>query len=286
MTRVPRRTLAALVAAAALAAGALGTATVAQAEGYEDPTMDLPRNTGKIPGVGPYWPYVQEIQINTVVPMKNQAAINPTEHGLLFRAGQQHTRLTVTLVDGRLRFHDTGTLSWKYLPDVCAPLRVETGVAASCEIPAEATTAQPMLLEVWPRIGNDTVDTTALPSLVDVSFLGDRGIDVAKFGAGNDFFNGAQDVDRGYGGEGRDWIRTGLANDYINGGAGGDHLVGVAEDDVIYGGDGDDRLGGDDGNDKIYAGTGADFAVCGNGTDNATIDGSDRASKCERLYRY
>jgi Ca2+-binding RTX toxin-like protein len=129
------------------------------------------------------------------------------------------------------------------------------------------------------------VDTTALPSLVDVSFLGDRGLDVARFGAGNDFFNGAQDADKGWGGSGRDWLRTGLADDYIDGEAGGDHLVGVANADTVIGGEGDDRLGGDDGNDKIFAGTGTDFVICGSGTDDATVDSSDRASNCEKLFR-
>ncbi len=280
-----RRPFAVVLAAAALAAGALGSATVAQAEGYEDPTMDLPRKTGKIAGVGPYHPYVQEIQINTVVPMKNQAAINPTDYGYLFRGGQQHNNVTVTMVDGKLRFHDTGTASWKYLPAACSPVSVANGVAATCRMPAHATTSQPMLLEVWPRLGNDTLDTTALPNLVDVSFLGDRGLDVARFGVGNDFFNGAQDADKGWGGAGRDWLRTGLADDYIDGEAGGDHLVGVANADTVIGGEGDDRLGGDDGNDKIFAGTGTDFVICGSGTDDATIDSSDRASNCERLFR-
>jgi hypothetical protein len=72
--------------------------------------MDLPRETGKCPGVGPYWPYVQQIMIGGVVPLKGQAIINVTEHGYLFRAGQQNSSLTMTLVDGRLRFADTGTV--------------------------------------------------------------------------------------------------------------------------------------------------------------------------------
>lgn len=287
MTRVPtRRSITVLLSAAALAAGALGSATVAQAGGFEDPTMNLPRKTGKVAGVGPHHPYVQEILINTVIPLKNQAIINRTKYGYLFRGGQQHNNLTVTKTRARLRFHDTGTASWKWLPKPCTRLAVARGVAASCRIPAHATRSRPMLLEVWPRLGNDVVDTTALPALVDVSFLGDKGDDVARFGAGDDFFNGAQDDDRAYGGGGRDWIRTGLGDDYLDGGPGGDILVGVHGNDVIHGGPGNDRLDGNDGADKIFAAGGKDFVVCGNGVDKATVGADDRAIGCETIFRY
>ena len=275
-----RRPLTVLLAAAALAAGSLGIQTGAQAA-YEDPTMDLPRKTSPYGDVGPHRPYVQEILIGTVVPMKNQAIVNRTSHGYLFRAGQQHSNITVSVADGRLRFVDTGTASWKWLPRACRRLDVSVGVGASCAIPTKFTLAEPMLVEVWPRLGNDTLDTTALSALFDVSFLGDRGDDVARFGAGDDFFNGAQDVDRGYGGDGNDWIRTGLANDHIDGGAGDDYLAGVHDHDTIHGGSGNDRIYGIDGNDELFAGQGSDFLSCGRGVDSASAKYSDRVRECE-----
>lgn len=241
----------------------VGTASLAHAA-YEDATVSLPRQHAPVAGVGPHRPYVTEILIGDVVPLKDQAIINRTAQGYLYRAGQQDSDITVTHVDGRVHFVDTGTASWKWLPRACTRLTVSEGVGASCRIPARFTDAAPMLLDVWPRLGHDALDTTALPALFDVTFLGDRGDDVAHFGAGDDFFNGAQDTDRGYGGAGRDWMRMGAGDDYADGGADGDYLVGLDGNDTIHSGDGDDRVS------------------CGTGSDDATVDGADRASDCER----
>ena len=159
-------------------------------------------------------------------------------------------------------------------------------MAAVCTIPTRYTTEKPMLVEVWPRLGNDTVRSTRLSARFDVSFLGDRGRDRAYLGAGDDFVNGAQDADRAHGGGGRDWLRTGLADDVINGGGGGDYLVGVADDDLIRGGGGDDRLYGMDQNDTLEPGAGTDFASCGAGRDGVTMDRQDQGVDCENLrYR-
>jgi serralysin len=275
-----RRPMTVALAAAALAAGAVGINTTAQAV-YEDPTMNLTRTTSPYPGVGPHRPYVQEILIDKVIPLKNEAIINPTAHGYLFRAGQQNTNLTISQVNGRLRFVDKGTAKWKWLPKACHRISVPQGVGASCAIKSKFTLAAPMLVEVWPRLGNDVVDSTALSARFDISFLGDKGDDTARFGAGNDFFNGAQDNDTGYGGAGNDWIRTGIGDDFIDGQAGDDYLVGVDGKDVIYGGPGDDRLYGINNDDKLYAGEGTDFLSCGNGRDTASFQSSDRAISCE-----
>jgi len=282
---ITRRSTRFIAAAAALAsAGVVGTSTPAQAA-YEDATMDLPRNTSKYAGVGPHRPYVQEILIGGVVPLKNEALLNPTQHGYLYRAGQQNSDLTMTYTDGRLLFVDTATESWKWLPTACTEVDVPQGVGASCVIRTKFTDAAPMLVEVWPRLGNDVVDSTALPALFDVSFLGDKGDDVAYLGAGDDYINGAQDADEGYGGDGRDWIRTGLADDFIDGGADSDYLVGVDGNDTIYAGSGDDRLYGIDGDDKLFAGEGNDHVSCGNGADEATLKSTDKAIACETTNR-
>lgn len=261
----------------------LGTTPAAVADRFTDPTMSLPRGTGLIPGVGPHWPYVQQIQIDTVIPLKNQAIINRTEHGYLFRAGQQDSDLTITRADGRLVFADRGTEEWKWLPRPCRPVKVTKGVAASCRIPS--ATDFPMLLEVWPRVGDDVVDTSTLSRKFDVAVLGDRGNDVVHLGRGDDFVNGAQDRDRIYGGPGRDWLRSGDGRDFLDGGKGGDHLVGVAGNDTLYGRGGDDRLGGDDGDDTIVSGAGADFVVCGLGWDDAWVGSDDRSVGCEAPHQ-
>jgi serralysin len=281
-----RRSSKVALTVAALAAAALGPTVAAQAAGGNtDPTMNLPRKMGPIPGVGPHSPYVQEILINTVIPLKNQAIINRTKYGYLFRAGQQNTNLSMSVSGGRLKFVDTGTQSWKALPRACSKISVPQGVGATCAIQSAYTLSHPMLLEVWPRLGDDVVDSRALSAQFDVSFLGDKGNDTFYGGSGSDFFNGAQDNDRAWGGGGRDWIRTGLGNDFLDGGADGDYLVGVHNDDVIYGGSGDDRLYGAGGRDKLYSGDGVDRVVCGTGVDSAWTTSSDRANGCESLSR-
>ena len=267
-----------------------GDSTGAQADwgtgkiAFGDGTTSLPKKHGKTVGIGPSSPYVQEIVTNDVVPMKNQAIINPVPNGYLFRAGQQDTDLTMEVVNGRLQFLDEGTVEWKWLPSECRALDVPRGVGASCVIPTFFNQSNPMLVEVWPRLGDDVVDSTALSAAFDIAFLGDKGDDRAYFGAGDDFFNGAQDADTVYGGEGRDWLRTGLANDFIDGQGGGDDLVGVHDSDTIYGGAGDDTIAGGGGNDRIYAGSGHDRAGCGVGTDIAWVMPTDKAYQCETVH--
>ncbi len=283
---LPRRHVLNTLAAAVigvLALGTAGTPAVAQGGGYPDPTLELPRDTSPYPGVGPRRPYVQEILIGGVTPLKNGAIINRTMHGLLFRGGQQDNNLTITQVDGRLHFVDTGTQSWKFLARGCVELDVPKGVGASCRVRAKFADADPMLIEVWPRLGNDTMDSSSLSASFDIAFLGDRGDDTAYLGAGNDFFNGAQDKDRAYGGDGRDWLRTGLDDDFIDGGADGDYLAGVDGDDTIRGGSGDDLLYGLNGNDVLDSGAGNDRVSCGTGTDTASVKRTDRALNCESL---
>ena len=288
MTRLSPRTFGAALAGVALAAAATVSTSGAAQAAYRDPTMDLPRHTSGIPGLGPHYPYVQEIMIGGVVPLKDEAIINRTPNGWLFRAGQQNSNLTVSTVPGahheRLQFVDTGTKSWKWLPRHCHAIAVGQGVGATCRIDSRFTVAEPMLVEIWPRLGDDVIDTSALSARFDVSVLGDRGREVVRLGAGNNFVNGAQDADRVYGGPGRDWIRTGLDNDYIEGGGGDDYLVGVDGNDTVYGGQGNDQVFGSNGNDDLYAGDGRNVVSCGSGADTATFTSADRSSGCENRH--
>lgn len=285
MSRTPARVRPTVVAAAvALVAGTLATGSSAHAA-FEDATMELPRATSKYPGVGPFRPYVQEIMIGGVVPLKDEALLNRTPQGYIYRAGQQNSDITITQVDGRVTFVDTGTRSWKWMAPACTRIDVPQGVGASCVVAPKFTEAAPMLVEVWPRLGDDTLDATALPALFDISFLGDRGDDTVRLGPGNDFVNAAQDDDHVYGGEGDEWIRTGTEDDVADGQGGNDYIVGLFGNDTLYGGTGDDSLYGSDGSDTLFTGDGVDRANCGGGSDEATVTSSDRAIGCERTSR-
>jgi hypothetical protein len=211
------------------------------------------------------------------------AVINRTEHGYVYRAGSQNNHLVVTRVRGGLRFADSATPRFKHLDSSCRKVRARRGVAAVCRVPSGLTRRQPLLVEVWPRIGNDFLDTSRLPATFAVTMLGDLGNDTARFGPGPDFFNGHTGRDRVFGGAGDDWIRAGDDNDVIHGGTGNDHLVGMDHDDVIYGDAGDDELFGMDGNDRLYPAEGNDFVSCSTGTDTTVVDAADAARHCENL---
>lgn len=219
-----------------------------------------------------------------LIPLPDQAMITRTEHGYLFRAGQQDTHLVVTLTgDGRLRFADSGTAELKQLARGCRAEAVDQGVAATCRVPRWVSTTQPLLLEVWPRLGDDFVDGSSLPASYAMTVLSDAGHDTAFLGAGPDFFNGFTGRDRVRGGAGNDWIRTGDGADVVWGGAGDDQLVGTDGADRFYGEDGDDRLGGGAGNDRLDGGGGADRVLCEAGADVVRTDGIDRLSACESV---
>lgn len=220
-----------------------------------------------------------------VIPLKNAAMITKTDVGYRYRAGQQDSSLVVTLVDGRLHFADSGTAELRRFPNACRAEQVSVGIAASCKVPARYGEANPMFLEVWPRLGDDVVDGSALTAAFRLWVLADAGRDRVLGGAGDDFVNGAQDDDWASGGAGDDWIRTGIGRDEIWGDAGDDRLVGADGADKVYGGEGNDRLGGGAGADRLRGDGGKDLAVCGTGTDVAWLDLVERAVDCESVER-
>ena len=216
------------------------------------------------------------------IPLKDVAMLTRTAHGYLFRTGQQDSHLMITIVDGELRFVDTGTKSFRKLSTACRRKSVQAGIAAVCPIPVGISARSPLLVEVWPRLGDDYTDASTLPATFSVTVLGDKGRDVARLGAGSDFFNGYSNRDLVWGGAGNDWIRAGIGNDAVNGGRGHDDIVAVEGDDSLRGGDGDDRLWSGDGADRLWGDAGADFLLCGDGRDNVTSDTQDRiACSCE-----
>ncbi|HSE09565.1 MAG TPA: calcium-binding protein [Nocardioidaceae bacterium] len=282
MNRLParktlRRALALLIT---LAAVPVATATTAAGE----PTWD---SSTRPTTAGPPYVFTTALMDGRQVgkPLTNVAVINRTEHGYVYRAGSQDNHLVVTRVRGGLRFADSATRRFKHLAPTCRRARAKRGVAAVCRVPKEISTRQPLLVEVWPRIGDDFLDTSKLPATFAVTMLGDLGHDVARFGPGADFFNGHSGRDRVWGGAGEDWIRAGDDADRIFGGSGNDYLVGMNHADQIRGGDGDDRLFGMDGNDRLYPGAGTDRASCSTGIDLAWVDANDWVRDCETVTR-
>lgn len=221
----------------------------------------------------------------TLIPLPDQAMITRTEHGYLFRAGQQDTHLVVTLTDEGLWFEDSGTASFKKLARRCREQPVDVGVAAVCRVPAGISAAAPLLLEVWPRLGDDYFDGSSLPDTFAMTMLSDAGHDVALFGAGPDFFNGFTGRDQVWGGAGNDWIRTGQEADLVWGGDGDDQLVGTDGPDTMYGEAGDDLVGGGAGNDRLDGGAGKDALRCEGGSDTAWADLLDRLKGCETVHQ-
>lgn len=243
-----------------MAAGAAGLA------GAADSAIDA----------GPPYPYRTEIMTNDVLPLRQAAKITRTKYGYLYRAGGQDGHLVLKRVKGRLRFVDTGTRELKRLPDACRRLKVRVGVAAACRIPGTPTETRPLLVEVWPRLGNDFLDGSTLPATFALTMLGDEGHDTARFGAGPDYFNGHTGRDRIAGGDGSDWIRAGRDNDVVRGGGGRDDLIGMGNNDTMYGGDGDDRMAGMEGSDMLQGDAGSDQVMCGTGGgDTAVLDDDD-----------
>lgn len=239
------------------------------------------------PHAGPPYDFTTELVGQfAFIPLKDQAMLTRTKHGYLFRTGQQDSHLVVTLEDRRLRLHDTGTKRFKKLSPACERARVRVGIAAVCRVPRDISVRQPLLVEVWPRLGNDFTDASTLPATFAVTVLADAGRDVARLGAGPDFFNGHSGRDYVRGGAGNDWIRAGLDNDVFYGGPGHDDLVAMEGDDVVRGGPGDDRVGGGDGDDRLWANTGSDFVLCGDGRDGAVVEADDRVfHDCESVER-
>jgi hypothetical protein len=233
---------------------------------------------------GPPYDFTTELMGQFVfVPLMDKAILTRTTHGYVFRTGQQDSRLVIKQVDRGLRFHDRGTKYLIELSPSCRQRPVKVGIAAVCRIPGDISRRQPLLVEVWPRLGDDYTDAHTLSAKFAVTVLGDEGNDTAWLGAGPDFFNGHSGRDRVRGGAGADWVRAGLGNDVVRGGPGADHLVGMQGNDVLYGGRGDDRVDGNEHDDHLYGGAGADFLVCGDGVDSTDADGADRRRFCERF---
>ncbi|WP_139982058.1 calcium-binding protein [Nocardioides litoris] len=210
-----------------------------------------------------------------------QARLEVSRFGLRFWGGKGPNRLTITEVaPGVLRYADTAARSWRGLPGACRRTPAARGVAATCRVPQRFRAGR-MFLEVFPRFGDDVVDTRTLPARYRSWALTDEGRDRISTGAGNDFVNGAFRDDVISLGAGNDWTRAGLGTNRVDGGPGNDRLAGGDERDVLRGGPGDDIVSGGPGNDALHGDAGADRLQGGPGRDAAYRDASDRVFECE-----
>lgn len=197
------------------------------------------------------------INRNPYLSMKGAARILETKCGYRYRSGQQDNHLVITQVGDTVRFVDRRTDRIDKLADSCTELKVDRGIAAECPVGYGVSPDARMLIEVWPRLGDDFVDGSSLSDDFSLAVLADGGDDTALLGAGPDFFNGAFGKDRVRSGAGDDWIRSGDARDHVNAGPGNDHITSGIGADSVVGGEGSDRL------------------YCGPGNDTAFRDGGD-----------
>ena len=195
-------------------------------------------------GYGPSSPFIEALlpSHGPVEPMKDQSKIIETTDGYRLTSGQQDNHIRIT-EDGRtVRFRDTATRSWNSLPDSCTKLQVKRGISAVCTVPNGTSVANPLLLEVHPRLGDDFTNGRKLSAAFQLAVLCDAGNDTVFGGRGDDFVNGAHDPDVIRGGAGNDWIRGGTGDDRLSGGAGNDYIVGQDGTNTISGGAGVNRI--------------------------------------------
>lgn len=203
------------------------------------------------------------------------ASLTRTAEGYHFSSWGQSNRVTVTLVDGRLRFRDPHAVRWEHLARSCRNVPVDPGVAATCRVPTSVNPIDPMTLGFQVRLGDDHVDTSSLPADFEASVLADAGVDEIRTGAGDDFVNGAFHRDVVVTGDGADWVRSGAGGDRVLAGLGNDHLVGGEAGDRLHGEIGNDLVEGGPGDDTVYGDEGADRLKCGDGDDAAEDDPAD-----------
>ena len=191
------------------------------------------------------------------------ASLKRTADGYYYGSWGQDNKVTVTLVEGGLRFRDPRPRSWDDMARGCHRQQVRRGVAAICRVPDDVNPGHPMTIELELRLGDDYVDTTTLGAEFQMKVLADQGAEEIHLGAGDDWVNGFLQRDRVWGGAGDDFIRGGEGNDALHGEAGNDELVGLQGDDALYGGDGNDQIKCGDGDHDVAEPDDADQLVVG-----------------------
>lgn len=214
------------------------------------------------------------------------ATITKSSLGYYYDAGQQNTRLVVTEVKGGLRYADRRTDVLRKKPDACHRRSAKVGIVVVCRVSRDVSPRNPLRVKVFTRLGDDYVDTSALPARFYLYGLADQGEDTFIGGKGDDFINGAPGRNYVNGGPGDDLVRGGENHDVVIGGPGNDKVIGLHGPDTVRGGSGNDRVGGHEGDDTLYAGSGTDFVLCQTGRDVVFAGRKDRVlADCERVHR-
>jgi Ca2+-binding RTX toxin-like protein len=127
--------------------------------------------------------------------------------------------------------------------------------------------------------GNDTIDASAMPDVLNAVFNCENGNDRFIGGVASKEVNGGDGNDTLSGGKGNDDLFGDAGNDRLFGGAGRDELFGSSGNDILDGGIGDDSLSGGTGNDVMIGGRGNDEITTGAGVDRvrytSVLDGHD-----------
>lgn len=263
------------------------TLTGPQAQATDGPPPGEPigsQATAPIDAAGPTVWYTKALTSGVVhYPLDHAGRIDRTPYGYAYRSDNRASHIVLTRVTGGIKLTDTTPYKWMGLSRSCHRISVRKGIGAVCSLFRATTPAQPTLLEMWPRGGNDTLDAHTLSAGFQTTMESDAGNDTAHFGAGRDFFNGYTGRDVVTGGGGADWIRSGDDADTVSGGDGDDLLVGDNGNDLVKGDGGNDRVYGSGGDDTLYGGSGNDgvFGADGNDrifTDDGQQDGYIRLS--------
>ena len=225
MRLIPRRRPAALLTSLAVATAAVSLTA-----------LGAPAADGSVTVAQPAAAKADAASKATSAKFERWATITKISNGLYYDAGQQNTALTVTYANGKLKYTDRRTDVLRSKPRSCDRKPSRVGLVVVCKVPDGVSKRHPMTVKVFTRLGNDSVNTSALPAKFKLYMLCDKGRDTVVGGAGNDFINGAQNKDVLRGGAGNDWIRGNLGRDLIWGGPGNDRLVGVNGNDGIRGG--------------------------------------------------
>lgn len=155
----------------------------------------------------------------------DRAIVRWSKYGFVWISGKSGSHLTVTYKadTNTLIYHDTKLSGFKELNWRCKRVPTSRGIKAACKLPAAKSTGT-VFVQIWPRLGDDYANTSALPKRFRGWFLADAGRDTFIGGPGADFVNGAKGGDLVYGNAGNDWLRGGPSWDRLYGGAGADRI--------------------------------------------------------------
>ncbi len=115
--------------------------------------------------------------------------------------------------------------------------------------------------------GNDRI-VSATSLLFDFTIYGGNGRDYIATGLGDDSISGGAGPDNILASHGENFVTGGDGNDVVSGGRDADTFFGEDGNDYLHGFKGDDVIDGGAGNDRLYGGKGNDYLRGGLGNDS------------------